>query len=391
MTGTILWINEEARYVGGCETYMANTVAELNKRGWSNKLLYNFLSPPDKQFAGLFDEAYPLVTGEKQIEGMEPHIIFVNRWKDERLYSLIPKLDVPTLIKFHDSTPFCLRNHGMNYFTGKACDHCLGFRCILDGGFIGKGSGVTGLSYHSLYAKKRILEKARACTRYLVSSEYMVNVLEKHKFVKSRICKIPLFVKEPEAVTSEKQEIPVILYVGQLIRGKGVDILLDAMAKVHGQVLCRIVGSGNYEKVLRNNAHDLGISHMVEFIPHVPQKELARHYKNALAVVVPSRAPETFCLVGPEAMSYGTPVIGVDNGGIREWLKDGKNGTVVAPYDADEMAGAIDRLIDAPDVREKMSQQAFQDYARKYTVTEYCNRFVFLIESLIQERKGLAA
>jgi glycosyltransferase involved in cell wall biosynthesis len=393
MSGTILWINEEARHFGGCETYIFNTVNYLAKRGWKNQLMYNFLSPADEEFTGIFSESYPLVSFEKQVQALKPDLIFINRWTGEELYEKAARQNIPVMKMFHDSTDFCLRNHGMNYFTGRACKHCLGYRCFLDLGFIGRGKGITGLSWNSLSAKKRMLAATRRLDTFLVASNYMVSVLKNHSFAAERIKKIPLFVKSPvdlsncDDVSSGKDGTPTVLFAGQLIRGKGVDLLIEAMAQTKEEVRCRIVGSGNEEQKLKAQVQRLRLTSRIEFIPRVSQDALGKFYDDAVCAVVPSRAPETFCLVGPEAMSYGTPVVGVDVGGIPEWLDD-TNGILVEGYKPELIAQAIDRLVADPQLTKELSTGAAKSYKDRFTIEKYGNSFIFLIDSLIQGKRG---
>ncbi|MCQ6458653.1 glycosyltransferase family 4 protein, partial [Vibrio parahaemolyticus] len=76
----------------------------------------------------------------------------------------------------------------------------------------------------------------------------------------------------------------------------------------------------------------------------VAPSEVASYYGRAQFVVMPSRMPEPFGLVGLEAMAAGVPVIASDVGGVREWLEDGRNGIAVPFGDAAAMAAAMDRL-----------------------------------------------
>jgi glycosyltransferase involved in cell wall biosynthesis len=73
------------------------------------------------------------------------------------------------------------------------------------------------------------------------------------------------------------------------------------------------------------------------------------HYARARVVVVPSLWPEPFGLVGVEAMARGRPVVGIDRGGIREWLAHGETGLRVEPTAA-TLAAAIQRLLNEPEL-----------------------------------------
>jgi len=73
-------------------------------------------------------------------------------------------------------------------------------------------------------------------------------------------------------------------------------------------------------------------------------------------VVVPSRHPEGFGIVILEAFARGKPVVGCNVGGIPEIIRDGENGLLVPPGDADALTDAIARLYRAPDLRLRLAR-----------------------------------
>jgi glycosyltransferase involved in cell wall biosynthesis len=66
--------------------------------------------------------------------------------------------------------------------------------------------------------------------------------------------------------------------------------------------------------------------------------------------------PESFGLVGIEAMAHGVPVVGFDLGGAREWLVDGETGIAATPWSVEELAGGIRRLLLEPALAEKLGR-----------------------------------
>src|SRR4030095_16695517 len=78
-------------------------------------------------------------------------------------------------------------------------------------------------------------------------------------------------------------------------------------------------------------------------------------YRRAACVVVPSRRPETFGLVGPEAMRYGTPVIATTLGGGGEWVVHGETGLGVRSDDPWGLATEIERLLGDPVLWKRLS------------------------------------
>jgi glycosyltransferase involved in cell wall biosynthesis len=135
------------------------------------------------------------------------------------------------------------------------------------------------------------------------------------------------------------------LYVGQLIRGKGVDLLLRSLTNLDIPFRVVIVGRGNAETDLRATARQLGLSDRVEFAGWVDNDDLHRHYMSCDLVAIPSRWPEPFGLVGLEAMRHCKPVVAFNVGGLSDWLQHEHTGFLVPPGDVQGYSIALRRLL----------------------------------------------
>ena len=129
-----------------------------------------------------------------------------------------------------------------------------------------------------------------------------------------------------------------LLYVGQLIRGKGVQLLLAAMARMKTPRTLDIVGTGNMEPKLKALAEELGIADRVRFngFRQNPQDWM----RAARCVVVPSFWQEPYGLVAAEAVALGRPVVAFAIGGLPEAC--GGKATLVPPGDIDALADALE-------------------------------------------------
>ena len=129
-----------------------------------------------------------------------------------------------------------------------------------------------------------------------------------------------------------------LLYVGQLIRGKGVQLLLAAMARMKTPRTLDIVGTGNMEPKLRALAAQLGIADRVRFngFQSNPQDWM----RAARCVVVPSFWQEPYGLVAAEAVALGRPVVAFAIGGLPEAC--GGKATLVPPGDIAALADALE-------------------------------------------------
>jgi len=161
---------------------------------------------------------------------------------------------------------------------------------------------------------------------------------------------------------------PRVLYAGQLYPWKGVDVLVDAIARVPDArlvILGGIPGEADAGRI-RARAEELGIADRVELRGHVPQAEVARELARARVVAVPVRQTEmtrrhTSPLKAFEAMAAGRPVVASDLPSSREFLRHGENAWLVPPDDAAALADGLTRLLGDDAVSERIARAAFDE------------------------------
>lgn len=138
-----------------------------------------------------------------------------------------------------------------------------------------------------------------------------------------------------------------ILFVGRLVYYKGVDVLLEAFAKVQTTSELFLAGTGVLEESLMARAEALGISARVHFLGKRMTPELRAAFADCDIFVLPSVAnSEAFGIVQLEAMVYGKPVINTAlPTGVPLVSLDGETGITVPPSDADALAAAMETLL----------------------------------------------
>lgn len=157
-----------------------------------------------------------------------------------------------------------------------------------------------------------------------------------------------------------------LVYAGVLIPRKGIDLLLEAFARLdHPRAQLHLVGhpeNSDYADALKKQAQDLGIASRVQFHGAVSQRDLAAYFGSARALVLPSHS-EGLGRVVVEAMLTGTPVVGSRVGGIPDLIQDGENGFLVESGNVDALTTALEKIY-AGDI-ERLGRQA-RDFARQY-------------------------
>ncbi|QJP12709.1 glycosyltransferase family 4 protein [Starkeya sp. ORNL1] len=130
-----------------------------------------------------------------------------------------------------------------------------------------------------------------------------------------------------------------LVFVGELARRKGVDILLQALAELNRQgrtVTLTAVGSGPEEDELRALANELGLANQVRFLPPMNARQA---FSLGRVLVVPSRA-ESLPYIVLEGVAASMPIIACNVGGIPE-IFGAYADALVPAGDPDALAGAI--------------------------------------------------
>ena len=127
------------------------------------------------------------------------------------------------------------------------------------------------------------------------------------------VAPMPVVVPDSLPPPARRPGDPVrVVAVGRLVRQKGFDILLDALAEADG-VECELIGAGPERPALEARARTLGVA--VRFAGALPRAELHERLRTASALVVPSRR-EGLGLVAVEAILLGVPVVASHTGGL---------------------------------------------------------------------------
>ncbi len=187
-----------------------------------------------------------------------------------------------------------------------------------------------------------------------------------------------------EPLRSGFTERNLLVFAGQLIRGKGVDVMLRALAQVRTRFEAVILGEGSHRAKCERLCAELGLSDRVSFKGFIPAAEIRAYYREATAVLVPSVWPEPLGLVGLEAMQYGLPVVGFDAGGVREWLHDGETGLLVPCMDTTGFAAAIDTLLTDKAKARAMGERGLARAARDHAFQPYIDG----LEYSVPARRG---
>ncbi|MBV1883304.1 MAG: glycosyltransferase [Pseudomonadales bacterium] len=411
----ILWINDHADFTGGCEQYIYQTVILLKAEGIESSLLYRCGAPVNPAFTSVFNGAFPLVEASQQIEKIAPDLLYIHRLENIDTLKAIVLMTIKKIRFYHDHKLFCLREHKYTTLGHHTCCRKVGAACYACLGFINKGN--KGFKIHTLGDLKLEMSINRQLDYFVVGSDYMAEHLTLHNFPTDRILTAPLYTAPTVNVTrvDKAQKVKAIdvvnetgflerkinkmrngsvdhvrgdtqhlVFVGQLVRGKGLDTLLDAMGKLDDSVNLTVCGSGSMEHNYRDQTRKLGIEKRVEFVGQLNNSELSYWYERADIVVIPARAPETFCLVGIESLLHGKPVVTSNVGGMMDWFKPNYNGLSFTANKSKELAHAIRNILFNKGVYSSLVENIRSDNYDRFKPQHHLNLLTAMFSELLE-------
>ncbi len=195
--------------------------------------------------------------------------------------------------------------------------------------------------------------------RVVCVSEFVRRDLEQRGFPPEILEAVPNGVDAPEEIDEEEGDF--ILFLGRLVKTKGLDYLIRAMESVDGRLV--IAGGGPEQDHLNRIVTQNGLSDKVDIRGRVSEEEKHRLLSKCKLFVFPSTW-ESYGMAAAEAMSYGKAVIASDVGGLPEVVGDA--GMLVPPRDEGELVRAINLLLDEDDDRRRLGRKA-RERAKGYT------------------------
>jgi glycosyltransferase involved in cell wall biosynthesis len=182
-----------------------------------------------------------------------------------------------------------------------------------------------------------------------------------------------LRIRPPE----REPEDNIILFVGRLVYRKGLHVLVKALQRIKGRDFkLYVVGGGYMEIPARMLAKAYGVEDKVEFLGVVPEDVKIELYRRAKIVVVPSILNESFGIVALEAMAAGRPVIASRVGGLEDIVVNGETGILVEPGSEEQLAEAIELLLDDEPYRRRLGANARRVVEERYSWDVVLDRIV---------------
>jgi phosphatidyl-myo-inositol dimannoside synthase len=198
---------------------------------------------------------------------------------------------------------------------------------------------------------------------------------------------MPVDVTLFEAGTRTAKAIPPrVLYAGNLVRSKGVDVLLRAGAELSRRGIpfqLKILGQGPARRELEALARTLGIATQVSWSGWAAQAEMPMEYGASTITVLPTRGEaEGLGLTLVEALLGGSAVVGTPAGGIPEVVLHEQTGLLARDGDPRDLATQIERLLTDRALRDRLTMAGKERVLHTYSPGPAIRRFLEIYDAV---------
>ncbi|HEY9612721.1 glycosyltransferase family 4 protein [Allocoleopsis sp.] len=169
--------------------------------------------------------------------------------------------------------------------------------------------------------------------------------------------------KEKAESVEERLKRPIFLYVGRITHRKGLQSLLEACSILRSQgyqdYSLLIVGTGEQREELEVFIQNQNLEAQVTWVGWVEYGLLGKYFQQADVFVFPT-LEDIWGMVALEAMVFGKPVLCSKWAGASEMVIEGENGYIFDPFEPEELAIAMRRFLNSPELIDSMGKQAQQ-------------------------------
>jgi glycosyltransferase involved in cell wall biosynthesis len=392
----ILLIHWRYDAFGGGESYLEQLATLLESSGHRLCLMTGVgRSDPDRMVPGrdhvLVTESGGVRSGlrelngvMREIEAIAPDLVHFHHTDGLLSPYIVQAINrrYPTIKTIHDVSVVCpLGDEMIKQYRGELCEYPFSSGCVFRGCYRVADKGIAPL-LSTLWERRA----TRQLDRLLVSTEYMRRELLRNEFPDQRISVLPLFtaMNQNGSVETAAAAQNRLLFVGRLDRAKGGQELVDAVMKIDSLKNWQldVIGEGEMLPVLQQQVGNSAVGGRIRFLGRVEATEMPEYYRQARFLVMPSMIPESFGLVGIEAMACGRPVVAFDSGGIKDWLADGNTGFLVERGNTQELASRIEQLLTDDSLVAAMGQRAMRRVELLYRPEAHLSRLNSLYEAV---------
>jgi glycosyltransferase involved in cell wall biosynthesis len=295
----------------------------------------------------------------------------------------------PLLGTLHDTRAFCFHMSRRYGPTGEACQRRCGSGCFTSG-CVRPQDPVDALRLaRRWWVDRANLRQWCALDRVVVPSRYLGDLAVQHGLPPERLRVVPHGTPWSDASDPPvaPMQPPLVLFVGALVDYKGVQELVQALALLRDHPWQAVIaGEGPLAQALPGWLDQAGLTARVQLVGHIAGRgQIDGWMRQARLLVLPSTVPESFGLVGIEALAVGTPVVSFGLGGVMEWLRDGENGLLAQACDPADLARQIARLLGDDALARRLGAAGRSLVQARFDATQAFEALLAVYDELLQD------
>lgn len=295
---------------------------------------------------------------------------YILKWKPDiiQCHFLIPSAPIGFLLKVFTKTPYIITLHGGDVPGSQPKDTGKYFKLIMPIVRI-----IANNAEHCVFVSKWLLKLSQGQLKN-TNGHYIQNGVDIKLF---NVCEKKCFDKKIN-----------IVFAGRFSQEKSLHRIIEA-AKVLKSISknpfeINLFGGGPLEGELRGLAQRLDVVDVIRFRGWIKREELSIRLREADIFCLPSDI-EGMPIACLQAMASGLAVVGSRTTGIEEVVRDGENGLLSAVGDVDALAGNLARLIDDPELTQKMGRMSREIAEAEFSWEKIVDDYLALFQKIIRK------
>ena len=389
----VLHLNEHLACKGGVETYLLGVLPRLEEAGWSTAV--SFCGAVNEAPSGLEVHSVPELSrldrrsrargyqGLSEILDRDrPDVVHVHNVQNTGAIQACLER-VPTVLTGHDYRFVCPASSFYFRRSEEVCTRTCGPMCFVKATTKGCLTLRPSTAVRYYQRVRWAMRNAGRFAHLVAPSHAAQQRFLAAGFRSDRSTVVPYFC--PVRVQAEPRplpERPTVLFMGRLAANKGYRQFVGALGRLSPDVKGVMVGSMTPERSaeVQALARASGCLDRLQLIPWASREDVPRLLSESTVFVFPSLWPETLGIVGLEALACGVPVVASDVGGVREWLHDGRTGTLVPPGNVDALADGLRSLLASPETNRAMGLAGQELIRTRFSVERHVASIVSIYE-----------
>lgn len=329
-----------------------------------------------RQYSPPFPDPEMMLALRSILKSERTQIIHAHNWILHSYTPLKMIHDAKFVVSLHDYSMVCatkrLMYQNAEQCAGPTLSKCL--QCAPRQYGNARGIPTVFLNTLSSVAERRVVDMflpvSRSVAELTQLAKYNTPYRVIHNFVPSNVATL---YDDTDPHLSQLPQQEYSLFVGDVRRDKGIDVLFQAYAGVEGAAPLVLIGKMGADLTVSAPANSLNLQSW-------PHKAVMSAMRRCSIALVPSICADACPTVAIEAMAMGRPVVGSRIGGLTDIVVDGETGFLVPPGDFRALREAIQTLLNDPAKREYMGAMA-----KKRVEKFYASAVVPDIEEVYEE------